>query len=47
MSLSEIVEKIQPRNRMDEVPSDKIDLLATRVAEVVKEEIYSFFKKDK
>jgi DNA-binding transcriptional MerR regulator len=47
LSLSEIVEKIQPRNRMDEVPSDKIDLLATRVAEVVKEEVYSFFKKDK
>ena len=47
LSLPEIVEKIQPGSGMDEVPSNKIDLLATRVAEVVKKEVYSFFKKDK
>jgi DNA-binding transcriptional MerR regulator len=47
LSLSEIVEKIQPGGGMDEVPSSKIDLLATRVAEVVKKEVYSFFKKEK
>ena len=47
LSLSAIVEKIQPGSGMDEVPSNKIDLLATRVAEAVKKEVYSFFKKDK
>jgi DNA-binding transcriptional MerR regulator len=47
LSLSEIVEKIQPGSVREEVPFNKIDLLATRVAEVVKKEVYSFFKKDK
>ena len=47
LSLSEIVERLKPGWEKDEVPSHKIDLLATRVAEVVKTEVYNFFKKDK
>lgn len=47
LSLPEIVEKIHRGCEKEELPSSKIDLLATRVAEVVKTEIYNFFKKDK
>jgi DNA-binding transcriptional MerR regulator len=47
LSLPEIGERIHRGGEKEEVPSSKIDLLATRVAEVVKTEVYNFFKKDK
>ncbi len=47
LSLPEIRERIHRGFEEDEVSSSKIDLLAIRVAEVVKTEIYNFFKKDK
>jgi len=47
LSLPEIGERIHRGCEKEEVPSNKIDLLATRVAEVVKTEVYNFFKKDK
>jgi DNA-binding transcriptional MerR regulator len=47
LSLPEIGERIHRTCEKEEVPSSKIDLLATRVAEVVKTEVYNFFKKDK
>ena len=47
LSLSEIGERIHRGREEDELSSSKIDLLAIRVAEVVKTEVYNFFKKDK
>jgi DNA-binding transcriptional MerR regulator len=47
LSLSEILEKVQPARGNEEILPNKIDLLATQVAEVVKREVYSFFKKEK
>jgi DNA-binding transcriptional MerR regulator len=47
LSLPEIGERIHRGCEREEVPSSKIDLLATRVAEVVKTEVINFFKKDR
>jgi DNA-binding transcriptional MerR regulator len=47
LSPPEIGERIYRGWEKEEVPSSKIDLLAIRVAEVVKTEVYNFFKKDK
>jgi len=47
LSLPEIGERIHRGCEKEKVSSSKIDLLATRVAEVVKTEVYNFFKMDK
>jgi DNA-binding transcriptional MerR regulator len=43
-SLSEIVKKIRQNCEAETLHLNKIDLLANRVAEVVKVELYNFFK---
>ena len=47
LSLPEIITRIQPCGEVESLPSQKINLLATRVAEAVKNEVYNFFKKEK
>ena len=47
LSLPEIITRIQPCGEVESLPSQKINLLATRVAEVVKNEVYNFFKIEK
>jgi len=46
MSLPEINQKIAPPCGPENVQPGKIDLLANRVAEVVKTEVYNFFVKE-
>jgi DNA-binding transcriptional MerR regulator len=45
LSLPEIGERIHRGWEKKEGPSNKIELLANRVAEVVKTEVYNFFKR--
>jgi len=47
LSLPEIITRIQPCGEVESLPSQKINLLATRVAEAVKNEVYNFFKIEK
>ena len=47
LSLPEIITRIQPCGEGESLPSQKINLLATRVAEAVKNEVYNFFKIEK
>jgi DNA-binding transcriptional MerR regulator len=47
VSLSEIMKNIRQGREEGIRPSSKIDLLASRVAEVVKTEVYNFFKTEK
>jgi DNA-binding transcriptional MerR regulator len=44
MSLSEIVEKVSQSYGAEALHPSNIDLLVTRVAEVVKKEVYNFFR---
>ncbi len=47
MSLSEIKRKIDNSNKVQSYNSDfgRVDLLADQIAEIVRAEVYSFFKK--
>ena len=47
LSLPEIISRINPGEEAGSLPSQKIDLLASRVAEAVKTEVYNFFKTEK
>lgn len=47
LSLPEIIARIHPCGEAESLPSQKINLLATRVAEAVKNEVYNFFKIEK
>ncbi|MGA2956264.1 MAG: MerR family transcriptional regulator [Thermodesulfobacteriota bacterium] len=47
LSLTEITEKIIQGFEGDAPQPSKVDLLATRVAEAVKTEVYNFFKTEK
>ena len=47
LSLSEIIARINSYKEGESLPSQKINLLATRVAEAVKTEVYNFFKIEK
>jgi len=44
MSLADIKRKFGNRNNGDNSNSDRIDLLANKVAEAVKAEVYRFFE---
>ena len=47
LSLTEIIARINRFGEAESLPSSKITLLADRVAEVVKMEVYNFFKTEK
>jgi DNA-binding transcriptional MerR regulator len=47
LSLPEITEKIGQSSGGEASQPSKVDLLATRVAEVVRTEVYNFFKEEK
>ncbi len=47
LSLTEITEKISQSLEGEASRPSKVDLLATRVAEAVKTEVYNFFKAEK
>jgi len=47
LSLPEIIARINRCGEAESLPSQKINLLATRVAEAVKTEVYNFFKLEK
>ncbi|MBM4329734.1 MAG: MerR family transcriptional regulator [Deltaproteobacteria bacterium] len=47
MSLTEIKRRLNERHPQEVSSSNKIDQLATRVAEVVKAEVYNFFESGK
>ncbi len=47
LSLPEIIARINPSGEPESLPSQKINLLAIRVAEAVKTELYNFFKIEK
>jgi DNA-binding transcriptional MerR regulator len=47
LTLPEIIERINRCGEAEALPSRKIDLLANRVAEVVKSEVYNFFQNEK
>jgi DNA-binding transcriptional MerR regulator len=47
LSLPEIISRIHPCGESESLPSQKINLLAARVAEAVKNEVYNFFKVEK
>ncbi|KPK90024.1 MAG: hypothetical protein AMJ94_10610 [Deltaproteobacteria bacterium SM23_61] len=47
LSLSEIIARINPSGEEESLPSQKISLLANRVAEAVKTEVYNFFRIEK
>jgi len=46
MSLNEIKERLSNRDKREYPNSYEIDLLANRVARVVKAEVYNFFESD-
>ena len=47
LSLLEIISRINSCGGDESLPSQKVSLLATRVAEAVKTEVYNFFKIEK
>jgi DNA-binding transcriptional MerR regulator len=47
LSLPEIIARINRCGEGESLPSQKINLLASRVAEAVKTEVYNFFKIEK
>jgi DNA-binding transcriptional MerR regulator len=47
LSLPEIIARINPCAEGESLPSQKVSLLASRVAEAVKTEVYNFFKIEK
>ena len=47
LTLPDIMERITRCGEGEALPSQKIDLLASRVAEAVKAEVYNFFKTEK
>jgi DNA-binding transcriptional MerR regulator len=47
LSLPEIIARINPGEEAGSLPPQKINLLATRVAEAVKTEVYNFFRIEK
>jgi DNA-binding transcriptional MerR regulator len=47
LSLPEIISRILSCGEGESLPSEKINLLASRVAEAVKTEVYNFFKIEK
>jgi len=47
LSLPEIIARITRYGEAESLPSQKISLLASRVAEAVKTEVYNFFKIEK
>jgi len=47
LSLPEIIARINPGEEAGSLPPQKVNLLATRVAEAVKTEVYNFFRTEK